>query len=68
MTRQLKPTVSFSAKPSVQKPSQQNLKSTKKSSKAKATPTVSEHDKEDYPEIENIDLTDPLKSKVMCVV
>ena len=57
-----KPTV---IKPSTQKPSQQNLKS-KKASKTKVAPANPEHDKEEYPEIENIHITDPLKSESLC--
>ena len=68
VTSQAKPTVSITTKPSAQKPSQQNIKSSKKASKTKPAPTNPEHDnKEEYPEIENIHITDPLKSK-WCVL
>ena len=65
---QLKPTVTITTKPLTQKPSQQNLKSSKKTSKTKAAPANPEHDKEEYPEIENIHITDPLKSKSLCIL
>lgn len=64
---QTKPTVTITTKPPAQKPLQQNIKSSKKAGKTKPAPTNSEHDKEEYPEIENIHITDPLKSK-LCVV
>ena len=67
-TSQAKPTISITTKPSTQKSSQQNTKSSKKASKTKPAPTNPEHDKEEYPEVENIHITDPLKSKLMCVV
>ena len=67
-TSQTKPTISITTKPPAQKSSQQNTKSSKKASKTKPASTNPEHDKEEYPEIESIHITDPLQSKLTCVV